>query len=83
MVFATGSARARLVEALAGYPEVIRMQLAIPGRTFETLRFGEILTTVPSVSHHAIETFAAIDENRTDELSFPGCKGGTCDTRTF
>jgi len=24
-----------------------------------------------------IETFAAIDESRTDELSFPGCKGGT------
>jgi hypothetical protein len=30
-----------------------------------------------------IETFAAIDESRTDELSFPGCKGGTWDTQTF
>ena len=24
-----------------------------------------------------IETFAAIDESWTDQLSFPGCKGGT------
>ena len=26
---------------------------------------------------------AAIDESRTDELSFPGCEGWTEDTQTF
>jgi len=35
------------------------------------------IRTSRELSQVTIETFAAIDESWPDELSFPGCKGGT------